>query len=128
MLSDTGVVALRDDTSSSRMRLRVDPTEFARLLKVVSDENKLLQEMLNEIEPTRVLALSYDELFQSEESRAQVMDRCFKFLGVTPIETQTRMKKIIKGPITEVIENFDDCLANIRGTEFEQYFPKGILG
>ncbi|SLN68135.1 hypothetical protein PEL8287_03782 [Roseovarius litorisediminis] len=126
MLGNTGVVAVRDDTADTDIQLHVEPPEFLRLLKAIDRENTLLSNMLNEIEADRLMVISYDDLFRDNDTRQKIMDDCFRFLDVHPIETRTRMKKILKKPISELIENYGDCIESIRGSQFEVYFAEDI--
>ncbi|SDN58461.1 hypothetical protein SAMN05216196_101979 [Lutimaribacter pacificus] len=118
MLGATGVVAATDD-SGARKRLRIDPARIATLLHEIETENAQLDDMLARLHDGRKYVIRYDELFSDRDSRQRLMDGAFAFLGVAPVQTTERMKKIIRTPISETIENFDDCLAAVKGTPHE---------
>ena len=120
MLGATGVVKLPSaDGGGGPRRLRIDPDEIAGLLETIEHENRVLEEMLAELPAARVHVMRYAELFSGDETRQELMDAAFRFLDVAPVQTETRMRKIIRTPIDRTIENFDDCLAAVRGTRFE---------
>lgn len=118
MLGATGVVAARDE-SGTRKRLRIDPAHIATLLSDIEHENAQLDRMLGRLPEARKYIIRYDELFSDPDSRSRIMTEAFGFLGVTPVATTERMKKIIRTPIAETIENFEECLTAVKGTAHE---------
>ena len=99
--------------------IRYDPTRIADMLTTIVNENAEMDRMLSELPAKRCMVIHYEELFRNPESRQKVMNGVFAFLGVAPVPVATTMKKIIADPVHEAIEDFDDCLAAVRGTRFE---------
>ena len=116
MLGATGVIEVRQTTASSRKTIHIDPSKISSLIDDIETENAALEHMLALLPDKQKHILNYDDLFGSEDSRQSEMTKVFEFLGVQHVHTQERMKKIIRTPINEVIENFDECLTAVEGT------------
>lgn len=80
--------------------------------------------MLGRLPEARKLVIRYEDLFSDPELRHQTMAAIFAFLGVEPVRTEERMVKIIRRPVKEVIENFDECVAAVRGTPYEELLQR----
>ncbi len=118
MLRETGVVAVRDNTTG-KQQVEIDPEELISILEDVKSENQGLQAMLDELPSERVEIVQYAEFFSDEESRIATMRRLFDFLGVQQHQPVVRMKKILQRPKSEMISNIEACRATLLGTEFE---------
>lgn len=119
-LGATGVVALQAGQSGpGGGTLRIEPGRIGEMLATIERENALLAEMLEALPAENRLVVRYDDLYRSPEARNAVMEEVFGFLGVPPVATAERMRKIITAPVSEVIENFDACLHAVRGTPHE---------
>ena len=118
MLGATGVVAARGGQGGGK-RLMIDPAGIAALLADIETENAGLDRMLAGLPPERVRVVRYDDLFSDAAGRQAVMAGVFAFLGVPAVTTEERMSKIIRLPVSEVIENFEACLQAVRGTPHE---------
>lgn len=119
MLGATGVVENRGGEDGGPRRLSLDPSRMAELLTDIETENADLHAMLDRLPQSRKYIIRYDDLFSDQDSRQRIMTEAFEFLGVRPVQTQERMRKIIRKPVNEVIKNFDDCLEAVRGTHHE---------
>lgn len=119
MLMETGVIKTTRASGGGRKTLRINPAHISALLAEIETENADLEAMLARLPAARRHVIRYDDLFVDQERRHQTMTGVFNFLGVGPITTEERMVKIIRAPVTEVIENFEDCLAAVRGTPHE---------
>ncbi|MGM0740513.1 MAG: sulfotransferase [Pseudomonadota bacterium] len=117
MLGATGVIESRGGEDGEPRRLSLDPARVGELLSDIETENADLHAMLDRLPQERKHVIHYDDLFSN--SRQRIMTETFGFLGVRPVQTQERMHKIIRRPVNEVIENFDDCLDAVRGTHHE---------
>lgn len=122
LLNRTGQVRLSTDDSTEKARkpatLRFEPGEFVEKLSVIDAENALLETMLAELPPENVLRIDYEDFYNDIPHRAAALRAAFEFLGLEPVETELRFRKIVRQPLREVIENFDDCLAATKGTRF----------
>ena len=119
MLGATGVIKTTSASSGGRKTLRIDPASIARLLADIESENADLDAMLARLPDARKHVIRYDDLFLDPEKRHETMTGVFEFLGVAPVQTEERMVKIIRAPVSDVIENFEDCVAAVRGTLHE---------
>ena len=119
MLGATGVVKTTAAQGQGRKTLRIDPDQVANLLSDIETENADLQAMLERLPEARKHVIRYDDLFLDPQKRQSTMAGVFQFLDVPPVATEERMVKIIRSPVTDVIENFDECLDAVRGTHHE---------
>lgn len=119
LLGATGVVAARPGSEDRRPRLRLDPARIASMIETIEAENRELDGMLGRAPADRRLVIRYEDLYADEASRAATMRAVFEFLEVEPILPAARMRKIVREPVSELVENFDDCLAAVRGTHHE---------
>ena len=119
MLGATGVIKTTRASSGGRKTLRIEPALISTLLAEIETENADLEAMLERLPTARKHVIRYDDLFSDQDQRHQTMSGVFRFLGVAPIATEERMVKIIRAPVSEVIENFEDCLTAVRGTPHE---------
>ncbi|MEO3417080.1 sulfotransferase [Roseovarius sp. CAU 1744] len=124
MLGATGVIKTTSARSGGRKTLRIEPTQVAALLADIETENTELEAMLGRLPEARKLVIRYEDLFSDPELRHQTMAAIFAFLGVEPVRTEERMVKIIRRPVKEVIENFDECVAAVRGTPHEELLQR----
>ncbi|WP_306114917.1 MULTISPECIES: sulfotransferase [unclassified Roseovarius] len=120
MLGATGVIKTTSANSGGRKTLRIDPGQIAALLTDIETENAELEEMLDRLPDPRKHVISYEDLFTDPDRRHETMTGVFDFLGVAPIRTEERMVKIIRTPVNEVIENFEECVAAVKGTPHEE--------
>ena len=123
-MSRNGVLYVRegdgaDVRAAAGRALRVEPAEMLRHLVVIEEENADLRAMLDRVPEGARLVIRYEDLFRDEASRDAVLRAAFEFLGVTPVATRVRMRKIIQRPVRDLIENFDECLEATKGTRFE---------
>ena len=120
-LGQTGVVSTRSDADAGTAdrKLHVDPAETARMLDVIEDENQLLRAMLDRVPEASRMVIRYEDLFHDEAARDRAVREVFAFLGVRDVATRARMKKIVRTPVSDLIANFDACLAAVRGTRHE---------
>ena len=120
MLGATGVIKTTSAKSGGRKTLRIDPGQIAALLTDIETENAELEEMLDRLPDPRKHIIRYEDLFTDPDPRHETMTGVFDFLGVAPIRTEERMVKIIRTPVNEVIENFEECVAAVKGTPHEE--------
>jgi len=125
MLSHTGVVLNKVDDAQTARTIRLDSTDIERRLRVVEQENKELDDLLSSVPKENVYEIAYQDFFANEDRRVQIMSEVFEFLGVAPFETSMRMRKLIQTPISETIENFDECRVALKGSPYEKYFLQG---
>ena len=119
MLGVTGVIKTTSAETGKRKTLRIDPEKVAALLTDIEVENAELEAMLDRLPENRKHVIRYEDLFTDQDLRHATMTGVFEFLGVAPVRTEERMVKIIRTPVNEVIENFDDCVAAVKGTHHE---------
>lgn len=124
MLGATGVIKTTSANSGGRKTLRIDPAQIATLLDEIETENTELEAMLDRLPEERKHVIRYEDLFTEQDRRNEIMTGVFNFLGVDPVATEERMVKIIRTPVNEVIENFDECVAAVRGTHHEELLQK----
>jgi len=120
MLGATGVIKTTSASSGSRKTLSIDPSTISALLADIETENAELDGMLARLPEERKCVIRYEDLFTDQERRHATMTAVFEHLGVTPVRTEERMVKIIRTPVNEVIENFEDCVDAVRGTHHEK--------
>lgn len=120
MLGATGVVASTGSGKDKARTLRIDPSRISCLLSDIQTENADLTAMLDRLSENRKHVIRYEDLFSDQDNRRRKMNGVFRFLGVEPVKTAERMVKIIRAPANEVIENYDECLEALRGTEHEE--------
>ncbi len=102
----TGITALYDAAKRpSFTPFRVDADEFRAFLADVLDREKLAQDMMR-AHPT--LRVAYEDLVDRNPG---VLDRLQEFLSVPPRPLDTVTLKIVDRPLSELIENHDDCRA-----------------
>lgn len=119
MLHQTGVVLVRQDADRSDRKIFIDPARIVDLLSDIETENVQLRRMLEQVPEDRVRTISYDELFKDSRTQQRIMREVFQFLGVDPVTVHARMSKIIKLPVDQLIENFDECLKAVDGSKYE---------
>ena len=119
MLGATGVIKTTSAKSGGRKTLRIDPAQISALLTDIETENADLDAMLARLPAGRKKIIRYDDLFSDQDKRHETMTEVFEFLDVSPIRTEERMVKIIRASVSDVIENFDDCVAAVQGTPHE---------
>ncbi|WP_299850455.1 sulfotransferase [uncultured Roseovarius sp.] len=117
MLGATGVI--KSTSAGNGRTLRIDPARISGLLSDIETENANLDAMLARIPHARKHVIRYDDLFSDQDGRHETMAGVFEFLNVAPIRTEERMVKIIRKPVSEVIENFEDCVEAVQGTPHE---------
>lgn len=120
MLGATGVIKTTSASGGGRKTLRIDPSQIAALLTDIETENAELETMLARLPDARKHVIRYEDLFTDQDRRHETMKGIFTFLGVDPVRTEERMVKIIRTPVNEVIENFEDCVAAVSGTPHEE--------
>lgn len=98
--------------SDWQVRIRVDLDELRRHI----DENRAYYDSLTaEIDGQDVLAVRYEDLVSSSEAWRPV----FGFLGVGAAELHAETRKQNATDLREIILNFDEVAAALRGTELE---------
>ena len=118
-LGATGVVALRTGQDRVGGTLWIDPAHISEMLTTIERENAFLAQMLASLPSHRVLVIRYEDLYRDPDAKDEIMKTVFSFLNVEPIQPDVRMRKIITTPVSEVVENFEDCLVAVKGTRFE---------
>ena len=123
MLERSGVVLARAGEATPRpAALRLEPEGVVELLGRIEAENRELEAMVDRLAPERVLRIEYETYFHDPDVRARTDRALFAFLGADPFEPEVRMRKIIRRPPSEVIENWAECREAVRGTRFEPLF------
>jgi hypothetical protein len=88
------------------------------LEKEIADENRLLMELRKQ---HRVFQIRYEDYFASDTSILSYNRQVFEFLGVEPMEAQSRHQKILPQAISEMVANYDEFCASLANTKYQQY-------
>ena len=119
LLQATRIVSVKADHKASTRRINVDANRIVEKLSVIEREGAELDLMLGRLPPDRVRVCTYEELFGDKSRRDEIMTDLFNFLGVQPVVTELRMTKIVRAPIRDIVENYEECVRSARGTRYE---------
>lgn len=124
-LKQSGVVSVEKDQTkrikTKDLKVRVSPDEVLSDLKRIEQETEDQLEIVRELSPERVYEIRYEDLFSSRERSSSIQQGMFDFLGVEPLDIQGSSKKILTKKMSEIIENYDEFLSQIRDTRYEKF-------
>lgn len=124
MMKKTGVVASESERRKESQKKVYLPLETAvTRLRLLEQEVAEQCALVDRLHPSRVLNVSYEDLFSSQQSQDEFRGRLCCFLGVEPVKARSTHRKIISRDVSEVIENYDELVEVVRDTEFAKYFP-----
>lgn len=77
---------------------------------------------------SRLQNMYYEEMYRSEGGfRDEAVDQIFAFLNLeNNLDGESRLRKINKAPLSEIIENFDETIEALKGTEFENLIDDSL--
>lgn len=93
-----------------------DPVLLKKEMAIYDDWTAAVTDFARSLDQPRV-EIYYEELLQDEED---VMDRLFRFLGVTPLPTKAKFIKHTPDDLSTILTNFDELCDFFRGTETER--------
>lgn len=120
LLRETKLVKATRVRAGDQPTIRINPEQLSDYMTAIELENTKLEEMLHQLPESRKIVVRYADLYSDQQKRDEIMAEVFNFLEVSPIRTRERMVKLVRVPISEVIENYADCLAAVVGTRFEE--------
>lgn len=90
-------------------------------LKVLSDEAMREQQFIDKLKGHEILDIDYEEYFNSAESINKWNHIVCEFLGIKPIETTSKQKKILPNTLKDILLNYDLAIQHLEGTEYEKF-------
>lgn len=124
-LSTTAIVANTDNNAQISQKkatsIYLDPEETLNSLTLAKQFLDEKMTRLQQLDPGRVLHISYEQLFESQASQERYKDQLFEFLEVEKLDVKSKHRKLSSDDLPSLIENYEEIQSLLRGTEFEQY-------
>ncbi|WP_346291748.1 hypothetical protein [Sphaerothrix gracilis] len=118
----SGLITLQKTTGKADSQpLYLDPSKTIRELEIFDEELKQHQAFVNELQPYRVLNISYEALFHSPESQNYYKEKICDFLDIAPFEISSGHRKISPNKLDQAIENYEEILQTVGKTQFAKY-------
>jgi hypothetical protein len=122
LLQATGVISSHTKVSQGvRRKLHLSPKDAIDKLTILEREAFQLEEMINDLDQSRVFRLDYAGLYGDVDRTVEKIRQVYKFLGVQDLIPIIRMTKIVKGDPLLVLENARKVRAAIQQTRFSDY-------
>jgi hypothetical protein len=96
-------------------KLHVDPKDLIRRLE---GRERELQEAQQLLSATPHLSLVYEEDLLTPENHQRTANRVFEYLDLSPTTVKTRLAKIGKDKLADMIGNYDEVTAALMGTKY----------
>lgn len=78
---------------------------------------KKYEEVRRDLEGRNALYLTYEDDILEDPCRAY--RKCCDFIGLQPAEAEVQLRRVNPHPLSEILENYEEVAAAIRGTKFE---------
>ncbi|MDO6712211.1 sulfotransferase domain-containing protein [Aliiglaciecola sp. 2_MG-2023] len=117
-MQSTGLVS--SQKSSSKMKITIDCNDLLNTLDIYEKEMEFQFELANSVDSSRVMSLSYENLFY-DENKNELIGQMFDFLGVPRIPLKERHKRILSNELSEKIENYSELVNALQGTKYSKY-------
>ena len=103
-------------------KVTIDIGQMMNYLENLEKELAYEKTFLTELtQQHRVFQLRYEDYFASEASILSFNRQLFEFLGVEPMEAQSRHQKILPQAICDIVANYDEFCATLANTKYQQY-------
>jgi len=121
----SGVFMSENKLASSYSEVSIEPIDInvdAMLsnLEIMTDEARRERTFISSLR-NQVLTIEYEEYFESGESKALWNTAAFNFLGVEPVDIKSGQKKILPDRLKDVVNNYDEVLVALAGSEYEAF-------
>ena len=118
----TGVWHYRsNDSNRPDLKIRIDPDELHRSL---DKSTQFLKEERDVLSGRSFCEVNYERDLLSSEHRDVAMQRIQEFLGVTQHVLKSPLKKSVKRPIADLIENYDEIVRALEDTPYALMLPQ----
>ena len=105
-----------------RKKVTVSPEE---VMRVIEQNEEMRQEMQKALQNIDALQLVYEEDLETPEKAAASCERAFRFLGVEPIEVQSKFRKVSTGRLSDDLENAEEIYEFIKNSKYA-HFLEGV--
>ncbi|MEA5473890.1 hypothetical protein VB716_06605 [Synechococcus sp. CCY9201] len=102
-------------------RIHVNISEVLAVLANAEEEVQQREHLLSHVDSDHLLRISYEELFDSQESQARFRRQAFEFLGVDPIDVTSRQRKLSSDNLHDLIENYEELHQALINTPYARY-------
>jgi hypothetical protein len=119
VLSHTSIAVVREDEKKQRNKILLKLEDLLEEIKIIDSENQLLQGMVDRLDKSRVFAVQYEEFFSDPIKQTEICNAMFEFLGVEPVEVQSKHSKILSNDYRDIIENYEQVKEHLVGTPYE---------
>ncbi len=116
MMKHTGII--KSDSGEEKLSIKINIEEMLLELSLYDDQLKYEKEVINRINPARVLKLRYEDYFLDAESIDQETQKIFQFLNVNEMPVRSRQKKINSDNLEELLENYSEVKDALTGTNY----------
>ena len=104
-----------------KRKLYIDTDEIMEILQIAEDFVQQKEELLSNLPDSRILRISYEQLFSSPESQNSFRDQAFQFLGVEQIKIESDHRKISSNNLVDIVENYQEVYDALVNTKFAKY-------
>ena len=119
--SENLTLSNKNSNDVKKRKLYIDTSEIMKILEIAENFVKEREEALSHLPDSRVLSISYEELFSSSESKNRFRDEVFKFLGVEQIDIESDHRKISSNNLVDIVENYQQVYDTLINTKFAKY-------
>lgn len=121
-LQATGIVSSQTKGAKGlRPKLSITPEKVIEKLVVIEKETQKLEEMVADLDQSRVLRMEYADLYNDPDHTIAIVRRAYEFLGVPDMKPKVRMSKLVKRDPLAALENGNEVRAAIEQTRFATF-------
>ncbi|CAG7857130.1 hypothetical protein MCAMS1_01859 [biofilm metagenome] len=99
----------------------LDTDEMLKKLNIYEQETQRGKDFIGSLNGHKVLDIEYQDYLGDPGATRRWNAVIFDFLDIKPVTEMSEQRKINVKPLKESIENYDELLDAIRGTQYEKY-------
>lgn len=97
--------------------------DVLRDLTVFEEEKRYQQKLVAGLDLSRVLHVTYEELFRSDESQTAFRAELFAMLGVNDVDVSSSHRRLSELPTDKRLSNYPEIREAVQATDFARYLP-----
>jgi hypothetical protein len=101
--------------------IEIDIAHLMTSLKLMMDEAIREQQFISALHEHDVMAIEYEDYFETEQSISDWSNKIFQFLDITPVHTKSDQKKILPDTLKETVLNNAEIIESLTGTVYESF-------
>ena len=105
-----------------RKKVTVTPEE---VMRVIEQNEEIRHEMKESLKKIDALELVYEDDLRIPEKAAASCEKAFHFLGVDPMEVQSKFRKVSTGRLSDDLENAEEIYEFIKNSKYAHFLGRG---